>query len=673
MEDLLINDLRWYYMASKKHSLSELKIARLSWKNILEDALDPNNFDLYTRRKKAVDMYIDGMNVVQIEEDTKIHISSIGRLIDKCCKLNPTSNEPYGYVALLRYKHTEKYTRKEINDVTTCTSGLFESFLSRYPTLKPFISDNYFGNREVTLEKCMKVTILHHKFIEECRNLGIKDYEYPLNTDAKGLRSLRRYVNNLKHQNEKQAMKREGKDARQRFSSTGSGRRHSTIPIAPYSIVQLDGHKIDMLYTVQVENSDGTAINLPATRMWLIAVVDVATRTILGYSLTTEENYNQIDVLSAIKDSIHPRKRMEFKIPGFDYPKNGGFPCFAIQETNWAMFDTIMLDNAKAHLAHDIVNKITQKLRCSVTFGSVATPEARGIVERFFGTLEENGYHRLPSTTGSNSRDMRRENAEKDAVKYGIKYNDIVELTEYLISIYNNSPHSNLSGRTPLQVMEDRIKSAGMTPFIADNKMRETVNGLTNIVVERTVRGSYKSGKRPYISYEGVSISLSLVGAKLLLEINTDDISSILAYTEEGIELGYLRAMGEWGRHPHSLKTRKEAMKYARKNKANSNPFFAPLTGYENELRERATKSRIARTKGERISREKCRDIKTDDAKIDHIAKGLQKSNMINLQHTDKKDKKPVIQEKNDTFSDEYFQNLDGLSFEEAYEKGLFK
>ena len=52
-----------------------------------------------------------------------------------------------------------------------------------------------------------------------------------------------------------------------------------------------------------------------------------------------------------------------------------------------------MLDNAKSHLAGHTVNKIVDELKCSINFGSVATPETRGIIERFFGGLETRGFH----------------------------------------------------------------------------------------------------------------------------------------------------------------------------------------------------------------------------------------------------------------------------------------
>ena len=64
-----------------------------------------------------------------------------------------------------------------------------------------------------------------------------------------------------------------------------------------------------------------------------------------------------------------------------------------------------MLDNAKSHLSHNVVKKLTEDLKCMVNFAAVATPETRGIIERFFRTFETSGFHRLLGTTGSNIQD----------------------------------------------------------------------------------------------------------------------------------------------------------------------------------------------------------------------------------------------------------------------------
>lgn len=65
---------------------------------------------------------------------------------------------------------------------------------------------------------------------------------------------------------------------------------------------------------------DGTIQAMTAHRCWLFAVIDVATRCIIGYSTSQEMNYNQFDVLRAFQNSILPHKMIDFKIPGFSYP-----------------------------------------------------------------------------------------------------------------------------------------------------------------------------------------------------------------------------------------------------------------------------------------------------------------------------------------------------------------
>jgi len=100
---------RWPYWASKKYNLSELKINRLTWKKVLEDALNPENKEMFLNRKNAVDMYIAGASLATIEKETTIKKTKVGIFVKKCYKINPDTNEPYGYAALIPYHHIEKY------------------------------------------------------------------------------------------------------------------------------------------------------------------------------------------------------------------------------------------------------------------------------------------------------------------------------------------------------------------------------------------------------------------------------------------------------------------------------------------------------------------------------------------------------------------------------------
>lgn len=665
-------------MRERKYNILELKAYRNNWDDVHTELLDNEQKNIYRKRKQAVDMYIDDVPLNKIMNLTNIARQKVPILVGKCIKINPQTGQQFGYAGLIPYKRLKKTIGISEKSSRSKGRGAFSQLLLNYPTLSEFVFNNYFNNSKIILEKNVTIGNLYHKFLEECRKVGIQDYEYPFNTSDKARRSFYDYIKKLELSFAENAMQRADKNIQQKFFSTGIGKSMRPVPLAPFSVVQLDGHKIDMLYTVEVINKHGELIRMPAMRMWLIAAIDVATRTILGYSLTTNENYNQTDVLRAIRNSIVPKTPMEFTLSGLKYPDNYGFPSLAIPTVAWAMPNTIMLDNAKSHLAENVVDKLCSQLYCSLNFGSVATPETRGIVERMFKTLEESGYHRIVSTTGSNINDVRRTNAEKDSVKYQITYNDMAQLTEYFVALYNNSPHSSLDNQTPLECMQRRIIEAGMQPCIADAAMKRKVYELTNITEIKTIRGSIKNGKRPYITYKGteyrndiLSRSMGLIGKKLIIDVNPDDISTIKGFFEDGTELGILTAVGEWGRRSHSLKTREEAMKLANYNKQKNNPFYAPLTELENELNERATSERRARTKAARMRAEQGKELKESIQKPPHNIVSISASSHMENTYTTVSEEEAIRKKRENYTLEEMEAIMNADSLEDAYRQGL--
>ncbi len=189
------------------------------------------------------------------------------------------------------------------------------------------------------------------------------------------------------------------------------------------------------------------------------------------------------------------------------------------------MEEVFLYDNAKANLAKNVTEKLTKLIGCAVNAGPVKTPERRGIIEKFFDTLEENGYHRLPSTTGSNPKDPRRNKSEEKAIKYSISVKDLEQLTEVLIANYNETPHDGINGFKPLELMEQRTER-GLIPRTMKEEKRNDVVFLS-LKIRRTIKGNIKSGKRPFVYYEGVpyrsdvlSKSPGLIGTKLDLLVN---------------------------------------------------------------------------------------------------------------------------------------------------------
>jgi putative transposase len=324
---------------------------------------------------------------------------------------------------------------------------------------------------------------------------------------------------------------------------------------------------------------------------------------IIGYELTQNENYNQYDVMKAIRNSIMPHENINFiKHPSFNYDQSGGFPSDYIPATRWAVFDTIMLDNAKSQLATNVVEKLSNVLKCTVNFGSVATPETRGIIERFFGTLEKSGIHRLPGTTGSSLKDKRRKNPENEAIKCKTTYEDLKEIIEYFIAKYNNSAHSALDNQTPLENMKSKIENAGMFPYVT--KDTKAVMKLTNITIPKILRGNFSAGVKPYISYKNVRyhafetpVDMSMIGQKVILDIDSDNIGMIDIYDTSGNKLSTFIAQGSWGRSPHSIKTLDYANKMRNSNKETNEKFSPDVDQLQKATVEEASKSKRARTR----------------------------------------------------------------------------
>ena len=604
----------------KQLNREELKEIRNLWIEPPIEAIPEEVREKYLLRKKAVDLYIDGENTDKIKRITGIR-THIYNYVEKCCL---RQNGSYvGYKALIPYARI----------LPNSENGKFKKLLGKYPEARDYLLGCYYGDKKYTLEKNMNYTSIHQKFLKKLIDLGVDTYEYPFTTASLAYGSLVNYLHEYDKKNIELAATRGDKDDLKKLNSTGYGTRFKQDPIAPYSMVQVDGHKLDIAYYVEIENIDGTIDKTMALRPWLIVVIDVATRVVLGYSISQEENYNQYDVMEAIQDAIVPRTRMQLDRIKAVYPESGGYVSFELPQLRYALFDTIMLDNAKCHLAINTVNRLTERLGITLNYGSVATPETRGIVERFFGSLETRGFHKLPFTTGSNFKSPKRTKPEENCIKYDITFDDIKQLVELLIAEYNTTPHSALQNLAPLECMKRRVEESGMIPTIATEELKNKVDKLHYIIDTRVVVGG-KSGKRAHINYNNsiyrndlLSATNEYIGKRIILEINPRDISMIDAFDLNGNYLGKLYAQGEYGIKSHSIKTRKAASKLARQRGNDKDPNSTPLEQYQQELQHRSTKSRRAATNADILRREMKEDTtleyKTEDKSEVNIDKSI--------------------------------------------------
>ncbi|HEV2681790.1 MAG TPA: hypothetical protein VGV14_14895, partial [Rhodanobacter sp.] len=226
----------------------------------------------------------------------------------------------------------------------------------------------------------------------------------------------------------------------------------------------------------------------------------------------------------------------------------------------------LLIDNALVHLAYDVVGRIRSTVGCALNFGPVRRFERRPIVELIFRQLCRAGFHRVPSTTGSNSLDPLRMDAEAKAAKHRMTMAAVLDLIEAVIADYNTKPgkaNFGVGGLDYLRSVIDDEALGFITPVIPRPLPHEPP---LDIELETgRIGGSQKKGVRPHIYLDGVAYTnpelanrWCLIGRKVRMHVDADNIQAFQAYLEDGSPLGVVHAQGRWAHTPHSREARRQ-------------------------------------------------------------------------------------------------------------------
>lgn len=613
-----------------------------NWATVDPSLLREEDREKYKVRENAIIAYLSDISMTDIRLEFGLSRHEVIRLVKRCIALH-NDGRMYGFRALIPYNRQKDYERSAESNNSNFTkggdSGELARLFDRYPYIKEEVDDLFLKkvkNGKVH-EARIPIKSIHKRFITACRSAGLKANSYPFSVKQLGEIALWNYLKKLFNETQLQATKaRFGKDAARTLKTEMNSGSGSTPILRPYQRVEFDGHLIDAFFTVNIPSVYGGTIELVLDRIWLLLIIDVFTRAVLGYHLSLNKNYNEDDVLICVKNAVTPWKPKILHISGLKYSELGGFPSGVFNELKWALWDELAYDNAKANLSIRVRDRLTSVINCSVNAGPVETPERRPFVERFFGVLEENGYHRLPSTTGSHTNDIRRDNPEQKALAYHISFEHLEELTEVMIANYNGTPHSGIGYRTPLEYLGYFINSDNILPRQLPNHQHRNLE-LLNIQVTRIVRGGRKMGRTPYINFEGVkyrndilSRTYDLVGSKLTLVVDTSDIRSVKAILPSGAEFGTLTAQGIWGRSPHTLEMRKAILSLKNRRLLHYTETDDPIQVYLDYLSKNAKKSKTTRSKIAAIQR------------VQKLEK-INKEETIIISTTPKKSKNPKV------------------------------
>ena len=541
-----------------------------NWPSVDEGALSDEDLAQFRRHKRAILLYLAGASYATLYEETGFKARYINHTIRNRCMFPHPDGRVHGWRALIPRLHITKYTRRKsvkADQNGFGTAGALGNLLLQEPDFATRLD-------KLILKTCADTKLgqlrqprhtLWAWFLKELRSLGYEvRNEWPFTVKNMGYTALVRYSQRVLNANPVKAARIVGGPqlAKKMISGDGINR-----PVQnPFERVEMDAHKLDGRFVVMISQHDGGWSPRTIHRLWVIVLLEVVSRAVIGYHLSLRIEVNKDDVIAAIKSALNRWTRKELTFGDQAYSDDAALPSGHDARYVGLCWNETSVDGALAETCKTVKEKLRDVVGStlmdpSVGFAQRRSKDDRPFIESFFKTLSARGLHRMSNTTGAKTQDIGGRDPGKIAVISEFQWEYAAELLDALIANYNATPHSSLGYRSPLQMLDFY---ASMNKLPARRADPNSVQGLLSVRKLCTVRGGYQVGRRPYVNFLGATYSneeLSqrheLVGKKIWVVNHLEDDARVaLATTKEGYRLGVLRAHPPWHRTPHSLTTR---------------------------------------------------------------------------------------------------------------------
>ena len=201
----------------------------------------------------------------------------------------------------------------------------------------------------------------------------------------------------------------------------------------------------------------------PLGRPTLAIMIDVASRSVLAF-VVTFSHASTHTVSQLLKRAVRPKPHLRKRFP--DFPDGAGI---------YGLPQAIVYDRALESIGVSHRDALAD-LGIEVIYAGAAEPQAKGIVERFFRTLNQLLFHRLRGSVSLSASLMREMGYDptKDAV---ITLEELNELIEEAINVYHHQVHSGINAQ-PIRIWTEQAERHGVRtlpdPAILDKMVGAT-------------------------------------------------------------------------------------------------------------------------------------------------------------------------------------------------------
>ena len=303
-----------------------------NWPTPDEGSFPDNDRSLYFKRKTAVQLYLSGCPASELKEKSGFARSHIYRMVtERCLKLHP-DGLIYGWRGLVPNLRLNPYTRKNLIKIDAFgngAAGAMQTVLDINPDIRTsfekrilgYTSPNKLGETKRSSQEHLKW------FLNKLRGRGYEiRNEWPFNTENFGYVTVCNYIKEVLDSNPKKAARILGGLNSERKLLSGDGVDRPVYKI--YQRVEMDAHHTDTSVCIMMPTVSGDYVPKIIHRIWVIVILDVFSRAVLGYYMSMGKEVSKDDVLRTIKSALSKwsRKNLSFCKEDEAYEDGGGLP-----------------------------------------------------------------------------------------------------------------------------------------------------------------------------------------------------------------------------------------------------------------------------------------------------------------------------------------------------------
>lgn len=551
----------------KLPSLTEIDTS--TWVEVDVDALTDDRRTRFLARRLAIRVYLAGASDEELRAATGNSRANVYRLISRRCLIQHEDGQLYGWRGALPYLRVVPYVRKAKPVARESGGGSVGALRWLFASPEGRTLEQHF--RDQILEKpaglkghCKSKQMLFRWLIGELRILGYERRgEWPFTVERMGYVTIGKFIDQvLAEHPERRQVILGGPDA-VRKAKAGDGTERPALRL--FQRVECDAHKLDVRMVVMIPSPHGGHEARKIHRLWVIVIVEVCTRAVLGYHLSLRRECAAEDVLRAVKQALSVWSPRHIQFSESAYASEAGLPSSRSETFVGACWDEFSVDGALANICErverpmrEIVGATVLKPQDPASFTCRRSKDDRPYIEAFFGRLTHGSLHRLSTSTGHNPAAKRGTDpdAAAEATQFQLEYAE--ELLDTIIANYNATPHTGLGYRSPLAQLDFLASTPGNTLRHADASEVRRMVGIRKLC---TLLGGAESGRRPHFNFANARYSAEwlvarpdLLGKLFWLQIeNEDDARWATVSTQEGLFLGAVRAAPPWHLSPHTL------------------------------------------------------------------------------------------------------------------------